>query len=106
MCQSLKSVEIVDDPLPQDVIDTVLKQIVDVPVLEHQEGMAGQTVDFTVLAIREDLVEVSQPLPQDCVQGRRLVEQVMEFRGGLCLRSTSTSTHCGADGGTPRATDQ
>ena len=54
-----QSVEhIVDDPMSQFVIDTVVEQIVDVPLLEFQDGMAEQIVDFTFPAIKEE------PLPQ------------------------------------------
>ena len=53
-------------------------KIVDVPVLEFQEGFAEQIVGFTVPAIREELVEAIQSLPQDCVQGR-FAEQILDF---------------------------
>ena len=39
--------QIVDELRPQVVRDTVMKQIVDVPVLQCQEGIAEQIVDFS-----------------------------------------------------------
>ena len=40
--------------------DTAVEQIVDVPVLEFQEVMAGQIVDCTVPTIKEELGEMIQ----------------------------------------------
>ena len=41
------------------MIDTVVEQIVDVPVLQGQEGIAEQIVDFAVPPIKEELAEAS-----------------------------------------------
>ena len=46
--------QIVDDPTQQ------VEQIVDVPVLEFQEGTGEHIVEFRVLAIKEDLGEVTR----------------------------------------------
>ena len=50
--------QIVDGPMPQVVVDIVVEQIVDVPVLEIQEGIAEQIVDFAVPAIKKELAGV------------------------------------------------
>ena len=105
--------QIVDDPTPQVVMDTVVEQIVDVPVLECQEGNAEQIVDFTVPTIKDELVEVIQPRPQDCTQGR-LAEQIVDFAVPPIKEELAEATALGgrpradrgADSGTPRATDQ
>ena len=70
--------QIVDDPMPQVVMDTVVEQIVDMPVLEFQEGIAELMGDFTVPATKEELADTIRPLPQDCTQGR-LAEQIVDF---------------------------
>ena len=56
--------QIVDDNMPQVGRETVVEHIVDVPVLQFQEGVAEQIVDFTAASINEEVVEVIQPLPQ------------------------------------------
>ena len=54
----------------QVVKDTDVEQFVDVPVLQFPEGVAEQTLDFTVLAIK-GLVEEIQLLLEDCRDGSR-----------------------------------
>ena len=39
--------QILDDPMSQVVADTVVEQIVHVPVLDFQQGVAEQVVDFS-----------------------------------------------------------
>ena len=51
--------QVVDDSMPQVVIDTVVEQIDVVSVLEFQEGVAEQIVDFAVPPIKEELAETS-----------------------------------------------
>ena len=110
-----RSVEqIVDDPMPQVVADTVVEQIVGVPGLEFQEGIAKQVVDFTFQAIKDDLVEVTRPLLQDCIQGQLAEQIVVDFaappiKGELpetCTTGAQPRERRGADSATPRATDQ
>ena len=63
-CQERTKEQIVDDHLPQVVIDTVVVQIVDVPVLQFQEGIAEELVDSTVRSVKA-LVEVLHLRPQE-----------------------------------------
>ena len=75
-----------------------MEQIADVPVLEFQEGMAEQTVDVTVPAIKEELVHAMQHLPQDCIQGR-LAEQILDFVRSTAIKLEEASV----PGAHPRA---
>ena len=56
------SEEHIADSMPQVVTGTVVEQIVDVPALQLQEGLAEEIVDSTVPLIKEEIVEVIQPL--------------------------------------------
>ena len=71
---------------------------VDVPVLELQEGMAEQSVNFTVPVIKEELAEVIRPPLQDCFRGR-LVEQIMD----LAAPPVKELAEASASGAHPRA---
>ena len=86
------SEEHIADSMPQVVTGTVVEQIVDVPALQLQEGLAEEIVDSTVPLIKEEIVEVIQPLPQDCTQGR--------------LAVAYQRAHRWADRGIPAATDR
>ena len=68
-------------------------------------------MEFAVLAIKEELAEVMQPRPQDCIQGR-LAEQIRGFpplKEELTEASASRAhprAHRGAYNGTVCATDE
>ena len=87
------SEEHIADPMPQVVTGTVVEQIVDVPALQLQEGLAEEIVDSTVPLIKEEIVEVIQPLPQDYTQGRLAVAYQRAHREA-CHRSTQKSWRC------------
>ena len=51
--------EVVDDPIPQIVKDTVVEQNVAVPVIQFQKGVAEQILDSTVPTQKEELLDVA-----------------------------------------------
>ena len=76
---SIQTVEqIVDDPWPQVLIDTVVEQIVDAPVLEFQDGVGGA----------------------DC--GYHSLSNQRGARGGISASGARPRAHRGADSGIPR----
>ena len=91
-----KSVKQIVDDMSQIVVDTVAEQIVDVSVLGSPAT--------------EEFVDVIQPLPQDCIQGRQIVDFAkMPIKEELTEVSASGAhprAHRGADSDIPRSADQ
>ena len=79
----------------------------------HRREIAHQIVDFTLQAIKEELIELNQLLLQNCIQGRHS-HQFVDFaappiKEELAEASASRAhprAHCGADSGAPCAPDQ
>ena len=69
-----------------------VEQNVYVPVLEFQEGVADQTVDFSPGSASAPGLHLGTARGAD--YGFRSTANHGAARGGLCLRSTSTSTLC------------
>ena len=105
--------QIVDDSMSQVVTDTVVEQIVDMPVLQFQARFTEHNVDSTHPSIKEEVVDVIQPLPQDCIQGR-LAEQMVKLavptRKQKLAEASTSGAHprpgCRADSGTPHAAEK
>ena len=89
--QIISEEHIADDSMPQVVTGTVVEQIVDVPALQLQEGLAEETVDSKVPLIKEEIVEVIQPLRiafRDNSQNLSTSTMWSRHRHPLRLRST------------------